>query len=325
MIRKATHSLFSSPKTIWAVALVSLFATSCAPPKGTFANNPDGGTGSTSYSGYVIVANNANRSVVMYDPNFTESTARVLKLYPTGNTPMSLAVYDSDSVLVAVDGTPDRVDRITLSTGVTTTGFILDSTNLTGTMKRIARLSGGDVIVSDATTGAHMERFAVSASSFLRYTTGWPATLLNTTFALFPLSNNTFLACAGGTSDVARTFTNVGGTIVSATALLPVPTLGAAHDAVGCVANASGQIAVAWNGATDTVRLYNSTLSTTVWSYSDLALLSAPLTLGVRPNGNLLAIDTSNLVVEINGSTGAFVTSFAPGLVATANQILVMP
>lgn len=309
------------------LALTSGFLASCSPPKGTFASSPSGGStsGTVSYAGYILVANSATRQVVMYDSNFTESTARVLRLYATGNTPASLAVYDSENILVAVEGTPDRVDLINLTSGAVTTGFILDSTNLTGTMKGIARLSGGDVLVSDAATLAHMERFAVSASGAVRYTVGWPATLLNTTQMIYPLASNTFLACAAGTSDVVRIYNNVGTQLYSASATLPVPSLGAAHDVVGCVADSSSSVIVAYNGATDTIRKYSSTLAATTWSYSDLALLSAPLAVGVRPNGNVLAVDTSNAVVELNGSTGAWVATYTPNLVSTVTQILVMP
>ena len=308
------------------LAFASGLSISCSPPKGNFASNPTGTSGGTaSYSGYIIVANSGTRQVVMYDSSFTESTARVLKLYPTGNTPASLAKYDAENILVAVEGAPDRVDLINLTTGAVTTGFILDSTNLTGTMKGIARLSGGDVVVSDATTLAHMERFAVSASGAVRYTVGWPATLLNTIQMAYPLASNTFLACAAGTSDVVRIYNNVGTQLYSASATAPVPSLGAAHDVVGCVADASASVIVAYNGATDTIRKYNSTLAATTWSYSDLALLPAPLSVGVRPNGNVLAVDTSNLIVELDGSTGAWVATYTPNLISTVTQLLVMP
>jgi hypothetical protein len=309
------------------LAFASGLFASCSPPKGTFASNPSGGSssGAVSYSGYILVANSGTRQVVMYDSSFTESTARVLRLYATGNTPASLAVYDSESILVAVEGAPDRVDRINLTTGEITTGFILDSTNLTGTMKGIARLSGGDVLVSDATTGAHLERFAVSSSGAVRYTVGWPASPLNTIQMIYPLASNTFLACAAGTSDVVRIYNNVGTQLFTASATAPVPSLGAAHDVVACVADSSNSVIVAYNGATDTIRKYNSTLAATTWSYSDQALLPAPLAVGVRPNGNVLAVDTSNAVVEINGSTGAWVATYAPSLISTVTQILVMP
>lgn len=303
--------------------LAILVISSCAPPPGVFVTAP--ATPAVSYSGYILVANTALRSVVMYDSNFTEATARVLKQYPASNLPASLAYYDSENVLVAVDGTPDRVDKINLTTGEVATGFILDSTNLTGVIKGIARLSGGDVLVSDAVSGAHMERFSVSGSAFVRYSVGWPATLLNTTQMIFPLGSNAFVACAAGTSDVVRTYSNVGAQTASASATSPVPSLGAAHDVTGCVANGSGQIAVAFSGATDTVRLYNSALSATVWSFSNLAVLPAPVSLGVRPGGNFLAVDANNGVVEIDGASGAFVRTFSPQLISTAAQILVIP
>ncbi len=314
-------------KTLLKFFLIALCALliSCAQPKGTFLSDPGGTSSPTgpSYAGYIVVANSATRTVVLYDATFNEHTARVLKQYPASNTPTSLAKFDRDHVLVTVDGTPDRVDKINLTTGVTDTGFILDSTNLTGVIKGIARLSGGDIVVSDNSSGAHLERFSVASSSVVRYTVGWPATLLNTTFRIFPLSNNSFLACAGGTSDVVRTYNNVGVLIASASATTPAPSLGVAHDVTGCTSDSSGRIAVAYNGATDTIRLYDSTMTTTIWSYSNLAQLPNPLSLAVRPNGNLLAADANNQVVEINGSDGTFVASFQPQLISTVSQLMV--
>lgn len=309
-----------------AIFVVVLLLSSCSPPKGEFVGASDGdGTAATSYSGYVVLSSTATRSVSLYEPDFRESTARVLKMYPTGNTPSSLARYDEDNILVTVDGAPDRVDKINLRTGIVTTGFILDSTNVTGTIKGVGRLSGGDILVSDNATGAHLERFAVGANNFVRYTVGWPASILNTTQRIFPLANNSFLACAAGTSDVVRIYNNVAALQATASATAPAPSLGAAHDVTGCVADTSGRIAVTFSGATDTVRLFNSTLAATIWSYSNAAQLPSPMSLGVRPNGNFLAVDASNQVVEINGTDGTFVASFTPQLLATVSQILVMP
>ncbi len=310
-----------------AILCVLAFALfGCSPPKGEFVGAQDGGgSAAPNYSGYVLLANTATRSVSIYDSSFTESTARVLKIYPTANTPSSLARYDGENVLVTVDGTPDRVDKINLRTGEVLTGYIMDSTNLTGAIKGISRLSGGDIVVSDNSTGAHLERFSVGSSSFVRYTVGWPATLLNTTQRIFPLQGDSFLACAGGTSDVVRMYSNVAAQLASASATAPAPSLGAAHDVTGCVADSAGRIAVTFNGATDTVRLFSSNLSTTVWSFSDAARLPNPVSLGVRSNGNFLAVDASNQVLEISGTDGTLVTSFTPQLAATVSQILVMP
>lgn len=307
------------------VGFLSVLVISCSLPKGEFVGAQDpGGETEQNFSGYIALANSATRSVSLYDSNFTESTARVLKIYPTGNVPTSLTRYDDESILVTIDGTPDRVDKINLRTGTVYTGFILDSTNLTGTIKGITRLTGGDIVVSDNATGAHLERFAVGSSGFVRYTVGWPATVLNTTQRLSRLAGNSFLACAAGTSDVVRIYSNVAALVASASATAPAPSLGAAHDVTGCVADSLGRIIVAFSGATDTIRQFNSALSATQWSYSDAARLPSPVSVGVRPNGNVLAVDANNQVVEINGADGSFVTSYTPQLAATVTQLLVM-
>lgn len=135
--RKRAGEIRMERITFPAILCVLAFALSgCSPPKGEFVGAQDGGgSAAPNYSGYVVLANTATRSVSLYDSSFTESTARVLKIYPTANSSSSLARYDSENVLVTVDGTPDRVDKKNLRTGEVLTGYIMDSTNLTAPLR----------------------------------------------------------------------------------------------------------------------------------------------------------------------------------------------
>lgn len=311
-LRKGVSALFFS-----AVVLLG----SCAEPKGGFVNGPPARGGPESYSGYIIVSNNATRNVVLLDPDFRYVRTLLQLNMAGGEVPWGLAVYDSENVLVTIEGV-DRVMKLNLRVDQQENYIV--NTNLAGTMRGLARLSGGDVVVSDNITGAHLERF-MDASPPTRVTTGgWPLTLLNTMTMAYPLSGNNFLACAGGTSDVVRTYNNAGAQTGTASATAPVPSLGAAHDTMACVADASGRIAVAYSGASDAIRVYNSALTTTVWTFQDASLLATPVALGVRPNGNFLAVDATNVVVEISAA-GSAVRTYSSGELSTVNQILVMP
>lgn len=299
---------------------LSIFLSACAsPPGGDLAGGATTPT-STSNSGNILVANNAARTVVMFDQNMNY-VKHVIQL-AAGNVPASLAVFDADEILVAIEGAPDRVIRVNLTDGSFTTP-VLDSTNFTGTVKGLARLASGDILSSDATTGAHLEKYTANG---VRITSGFPFTLLNTLVQIYPLSSGNFVACAGGTSDSVRVYNPIGTVVTAAaSATSPIPTLGAAHDGNGCVADSNGRVAVAWNGATDAIRLYNSTLTTTVWSFTNPALTN-PGPLAVRPNNNILAADsTTGVIYEASSAAGAYVTEYSSAYVDVPNAILVMP
>ncbi len=306
------------PRLVLSICVFA-FLAACAPENRTdFQAAPR----STSVSGMVVVANTGSRSVLLYDSGM--NFVKILRQYTAaaGDAPASLAVFDSTSILVAVEGV-DRIEKIDVSTGAVEAAYIVDS-NLTGTMKGLTRLSGGEILVSDATTGAHLERYVVGSIP-QRVTTGWPMTLLNTAQALFPLTANQFLACAAGTSQVVRTYSAAGVQTGSASATAPVPSLGAAHNATGCVADSSGRIAVAWNGATDSVRMYNSTLTTTVWTYNNAILLANPVAMTIRPNNNILVADgTNNLIIELNAS-GSYINHYTSAFFSTISAMVVMP
>ena len=95
--------------------------------------------------------------------------------------------------------------------------------------------------------------------------------------------------------------------------------------AADCRVLTSGNIAVVWSGTTDTVRIYNSALSTTIASYSNLALLSTPGGIAQRTNGNLLVVDrVLNQIIEITEG-GVFVNGLPRSVLSTPEFIEVVP
>jgi len=322
-----------------ACALLSalLFSLSaCAPPQGSFTGNPTPNTSntSTSYSGYVVIANNTAKTVNLYDSNL-RFVRTILTLTVSTEVPASLATYDSSSILVGIEGGAsgqDRVIKLNLD-GANDYFTIIQDAAFTGTsVKGVARLSGGDILASDSATLANqMERFIPStlpSALASRVTIGWPQGLQATTMMIFPGTNNRFVQCSAGTSDMIRTYNNAGGVqIASASALSPVPSLGAAHDVNGCVIDSAGRVAALYNGATDSLRLYSDyNLDSIVWTFTDLTKFAAPQALAVRPNGNFLVAElaTSDFVVEIS-STGTYVTTYSPVGATGVTAILVMP
>jgi hypothetical protein len=300
----------------------ALFLLLLLAPLSTFAGDPR--IPREPFSDSIVLLSRSTRTVTLYNPAFEDNTSRVLRAYPAGTVPTSVAQYDTETILVTVDGVPDRVDRINLRTGHTESGFIFDPA-LSGTLKGIARLSGGDVLVSDAATGAHLERFAIpNGVAPVRYTVGWPVTLLAGTQMLSPLPQNRFLACAGSTGDALGIYSGAAQLIARATALSPAPSLGAAQQVTGCVADDHGLVAAAFRGTASALRVFKPDLSATLWTFRDASLLSAPTALAVRFNGFWLVADSAtNLILEISDA-GERTAIFQPMLGADITALLVL-
>lgn len=273
------------------------------------------------FSGFIIVANNTTRNVVLLDPNGNYVRDLLVLDRAGSEVPWGLGMYDSQNVMITVEGV-DRVMIANLATGQNAS--FITNVNLTGTMRGITRLSGGDILVSD-TNG--VERFTGDLAPTRITSGGWPKVLLNTgrTLAKYTGSNE-FLHCGAGTSDRVDIFSNSGISLANASATSPLPSLGAAHDGSACAVGPSGQVAVAWNGASDAIRVYsNSSLSTISYTYQNATTLTNPTAVAFRPNGNLLTADsTSNLMFELD-PTGTLVQTFQTSQIVVPNQILVVP
>lgn len=315
-----------------AAAILCIALAACSPPKGRFAGNPTG-TDASSYSGYVVIANNVTKTVNLYDKDLI--FIRTLLTLGSTDVPASLAMYDSTQILVAIEGgasAQDRVIRVNLDSSNDFVSVIQDAVNFTGvSVKGVARLSGGDILASDsATITAQLERYVPGSGSTLasRVAIGWPLALQASTTMVFPGPSNSFTECSNGTSDLIRTYSNAGVQTGSATALLPVPSLGSAHDVNGCVFDPSNRVAALFNGTSDSLRVYTtSALTTIAWTFTDLTKFANPQALAVRPNGNFLVaefVTPNDYIVEIS-STGTYVQTFVAQGTATINAILVVP
>jgi hypothetical protein len=287
-----THFLFS-------IALL----TGCNPKADTFAllNQSQG------FTGYIVVANSLNKSVVMLDGDGAHvrdlmSLDRTSTEYPGG-----LASYNNgQDILVTIDSAAaDRVNRIRLSDGFQENGFILNG-NLTGVLRGIATLSSGYIIITE---GASIEQFLTPT---LRQTVGWPIAPMTGGTTLRPVpSTGGFIHCSF-TTDAIRTYNSAGTQTAT-----QVSGIAGTTDAMGCATNSSARVAVSWNGTTDTVRMYlDLTLSNTgAISYSNTTLLPSPHGVDFLPNGNMIVADFStNLLVEITQAGNLVRTISSPSV-----------
>jgi hypothetical protein len=299
---------------------------SCAPASGDLAGAPTpAATSTTSLSGYIVVSNTTFRNVILFDSSF--NYVRTLYQASSGDVPWGLANYDSENILASVEGI-DRVVRINLNTG-SVINFILDA-NLTGTMRGLARLSGGDIIVSEGTST--IERFLVNADTISTSRVGgsWPVTHGANSTAVWPLSSsNQFLSCSTTTARTVRSNDNAGAQLFTANSAAPVPSLGAGLDVNACVADSSGRVAVLYNNGaatTDALRIYtSSTLATIACTYQNAVLIPNPTTVAVRANGNFLIYDSSALIVTEVSPSCALVGTYSSNYLAGVNQMLVLP
>lgn len=272
-------------------------------------------------SGDIIVTNAGNDTIVLLDEDGSYKASLVDSQSDAALIYNGLA-YDTanDQILYVNDHTTafyDAVKAISLYDGATST--VISNSNLTGTMPGLARLTGGELLVLETTTTA--EKFLANGT---RSGAPFIATLTATVADVNPLSTGGFVTCSSGTANTVRTYNAAGVVQATATSAAPVPSLGALAS-TSCVQDSTGQIIVAYSGATDAVRVYNSTMSTTVWTFTDTNVLTTPGKLAVKSNGNILVTDTAfNHIVEISAA-GALVRVIGGAVLSTPNNILVVP
>lgn len=240
-------------------------------------------------SGDIIISNQGTDSVLLFDSSGKYKD--VVYDLPTANGEAITGISENTltgEILIAVDGTPDRVIAVKKS-DLSSREFIRDA-NLTGTIRGIAFLTSGDTLVTET---SNIEKFDLIG---YRVTTGsWPKALQTTGSGIDAISGGGFIHCSTG-SDVVRTYDATGTQVATVSSGIAGTT-----DAADCKADsADDSVIAAWSGTTDTIRKYSANLGTTTWSYSSLSVLSTPSGIAVRANGNVLALDSAlNHVVEI--------------------------
>lgn len=246
-------------------------------------------------TGDIIVSNLNTDAVLLFNSDgkfkdiiFEVSNVNGESIYGISESPLT------NEILIAVDGTPDRVMAIQKS-DLSTREYIRDP-NLTGNIRGITIMASGNTLVTETNNVELFDivGYRVTAAS-------WPKALQTAATGLDATSDGGFVLCSS-TTDVVRLYDASGAQTATVSSEITGTT-----DAMDCkVSPADGGIVATWSGTTDTIRKYSPDLSTALWSYSSPSVLSNPTGLAVRANGNVLALDaTLNHVVEIefNGTT----------------------
>ncbi len=300
---------------VFLVMCVLFIFASCAPENGTYLSD-EAQRILEDHTDQIVVANATGKNVVLLNSSFNFVRDLIILPKASADAPWGLALKSPTEILVSIEGV-DRVMSASLDVGSPSATDVIVNTNLAGTpMRGLAVLTSGDILAAEGNT---VERFTSTGDRVT--TSGWPKTLQTNTTQLFPLSNGGFIACSIGTN-VVRAYDSSGTqTATVASGIVGTTTV------AGCAAGPIGQVVAAYYGTTDTIRLYSSsTLATTVWSFSDLTLLANPQAVGILSNGNVIAIDgTSNVAVELDGSTGALVRTFSSSAINGAVSLLVIP
>ncbi|MEC7277289.1 MAG: hypothetical protein VXV96_13305 [Bdellovibrionota bacterium] len=260
--------------------------------------------------GDIIISDNAQDSVILYD---SEGNFKDVILDAVNNAEITYGVaWDpvTKSVLVSIDGS-DRITSIKAIDGSISTR--ISNANLAGALRSVSTLSNGDIVVLESN---NLEKFTNSGT---RITSGFPIAGIQSNPAdIHGLASGGFIVCSYGT-DVVRSYDNDGNQIATRSSGI------AATNAYGCTELANGNIAVTWDGGTDTVIVYDSTLSTEVATYSDTSIISAPRAIAQANNGNLLVADSNfDHIIEIDQS-GNFVRYLISFGLSSVWDMMVVP
>lgn len=254
--------------------------------------------------GDIVVSNLNTDSIILLDSegNFKDT----LLDSPIDNTLMFAGLHwDSlnKEVIFLYDSTNNALDAVkAINPYDGSIRTVLSNNQLGAVLPAVARLTSGDLLIVEQASTA--EKFN---SSGVRQGAPFISTLTATVADIAPLNNGGFITCSSGTANTVRTYNAAGTVQATATSAAPVPSLGALA-ATSCVQDQdSGVIYVAYSGATDAIRAYNSALTTVAWTFTDTNVLTTPGKISLRPNGNILVTDTGfHHIVEID-TNGALV------------------
>lgn len=240
-------------------------------------------------SGDIIITNQASDSALLF--NSAGVFKEVLFELPTVDGEALTGISENTltgEILIAVDGTPDRVIAIN-KTDLTTREYIKNIANFSGNIRGVAYLTSGETLAVET---SNVEKF--DTMGYRVTLGGWPKALQTTATGLDAMPNAGFVLCSTGT-DAVRTYDADGTQLATATSGIASTT-----DAANCRSTPDGGVVVSWSGTTDTIKKYSSDLNTTIWSYSNTSVLANPTGVAARANGNILVLDSVlNHVVEI--------------------------
>lgn len=266
-----------------------------------------------------MVASLTSDSLVVFGPDGTFKRVLYTLPNPVGDAIAGLAWNSStNEVLVSIDGTPDRIEAVSVVTGQAR-NFYNNTTHFTGTPLAAGELrDSGDIVVSEGTT---IERFS-SNGQRETYTTIWPTNVIANAQDIVGLSSGQWLVCS---STAGMRLMNDSTTSLAAVATATSAIAGTTAT-YGCDELSNGTIVVAWNGTTDTVQTYSATLTGATTVYSNTGVIGDPRGLAVGENDEIYVSDGSrNVVVEIDAATGTVIREFGAAYLNGARALIVIP
>lgn len=264
-------------------------------------------------TGDVVVTSNVSDSAIVLDQN--GNFKRVL--YNADNSleqVTGITWNDStNEVVIVINGSPDRVIGISAIDG--SEREIVRSTFLNGNTYGITVMPNGDFVIVESN---NLERFS---SNGTRINDGdFPRISVMTTMQqLNPTASGDFVACATG-SDRVRIY-NDSGVQQQETA----SGIGGTTNSYGCGELPNGNIVATWDGTSDSVSVYDSTLGSELFRFSDTGKLNAPRGIGIKANGNILVTDAGfDRIIELT-SEAEFVRVFSSAFLSDPYQIIEIP
>ncbi|EPZ49566.1 NHL repeat protein [Bacteriovorax sp. BAL6_X] len=263
--------------------------------------------------GDIIVMNYTADSIVQLDSNgvFKRTIYQV-----TGNSVLLLALgwsNEKNQLLFTTDGN-DRVLGVNAYTGKVSD--VIVHSGLNGSLRGVTELVNGNIAVLESN---NLELFTPLGDGHQRETSGFPITnIISTGQGMAPLADGGFLISSRG-SDQIRTYDEDGVQQNS------VGSPAGANDGYFAIELDNGDIVGIWNGTTDQVVEYDSSLSATGASYSNTTYLTNPRGVAQLHSGNIIVSDYSyNHLVEIDISDYSLVRTIGQGL-SGPTHVLVVP
>ena len=225
--------------------------------------------------------------------------------------------HSTNEILVAIDGTPDRVIAISTVDGSART--VLSDASYTGTNRSVTQLiNSRDIISSEGTT---VERFNEYGQR-LTYTGVWPYSGHANSQNMIGLENGSWLSCSSSAG--VQIFADQ---VTAFTATSTVTGPAGATAAYGCAVTPSGRVIVSWAGASeDYLSSYSSTLTgQTHLVNNNQGILADPRGVGVMRNGDIVVADyTKDYLLRVN-SSGTQVGIIGLGIMDGPYSVLVIP
>lgn len=266
----------------------------------------------------ILVASQVTDSIYQFNSN--GDFIRILYRLPlVAETIGGLSwAYTTNEVLVAIDGTPDRVVAISTIDG--SARDIAKDAALTGTIRSVTQLvDSRDIIVSEGTTIERFNEYGLR----LTYGTVWPTSSHANSQHIVPLENGSWLSCSS-TAGV-RIFPDSVSTFTASSSITTAPT--GTTGSYGCAVTSTGEVIVSWYGtSTDYLSKYSSTLTNqTHLINNNQGILADPRGVGVMRNGDIVVADfTKDYLVKVT-SSGSLLKIIGQGIMDAPYSVLVIP